>query len=221
MKLLLSALTKLIMGFLLVGALIFIPASTFCFIRGWVLLSLLFVPMILIGVWAYIYAPETLEKRLRSKEQRMKQKGVVALSGLLFVVSFVVAGLDYRFAWSDMPTWMVSGAGVLFLLAYAMYAEVMRENIWLSRSVEVMEGQEVVSTGLYGIVRHPMYTATILMFLMMPLVLGSWWAFLAMLPYIFAIVRRIKDEEELLEKELNGYKEYKQKVKWRLLPFVW
>jgi protein-S-isoprenylcysteine O-methyltransferase Ste14 len=182
---------------------------------------LLFIPMIIMGVALLIWAPETLSRRLRSKEERVKQKGVVALSGLLFVASFILAGLDFRFGWSSLPNWALWTSSIVFLLSYGMYAEVMRENEWLSRSIEVMEGQKVVSTGLYGIVRHPMYTATIAMFLAMPLVMGSWWAFLVMIPYVLAIVTRIKDEETLLTKELEGYQEYKEKVRWRLIPYIW
>lgn len=182
---------------------------------------LLFIPMIIMGVALLIWAPETLSRRLRSKEERVKQKGVVALSGILFVASFILASLDFRFGWSSLPHWVVWTSSIVFLLSYGMYAEVMRENEWLSRSIEVMEGQKVVSTGLYGIVRHPMYTATIAMFLAMPLVMGSWWAFLVMVPYVVAIVTRIKDEETLLTKELEGYLEYKEKVRWKLIPYIW
>lgn len=220
-KLLVGALLKWTAGVVLVFLLLFLPASTFCYPGGWRLLAILFIPMLLLGVFLYIYAPDLLEKRLRSKEERVKQKGVVAWSGLLFVVSFVVAGFDFRYGWSAMPGWVPLVAGLLLVAAYVMYAEVMCENAWLSRSIEVMDGQRVVSDGLYGIVRHPMYTATILMFLMMPLVLGSWWAFLVMVPYVLVIVRRINDEEELLEIELDGYLQYKQRVKWRLLPLLW
>lgn len=220
-KLLVGALSKWTAGVVLVFALLFLPASTLCYTGGWLLLAILFIPMLLLGVFLYIYAPDLLEKRLRGKEERVKQKGVVAWSGLLFVVSFAVAGFDFRYGWSAMPGWVPWVAGLLLVAAYVMYAEVMRENAWLSRSIEVMEGQQVVSGGLYGIVRHPMYTATILMFLMMPLVLGSWWALLVMLPYVLVIVRRINDEEELLEIELDGYLQYKQRVKWRLLPLLW
>ena len=169
----------------------------------------------------YIWSPNTLSKRLRSKEERTKQKGVVAFSGLIFIASFILAGLDYRFGWSDMPSWIICCCTTLFLLSYGMYAEVMRENEWLSRSIEVADDQKVVSSGLYGIVRHPMYSATIGMFLSMPIVMESWWAFLAMIPYVPIIVYRIKDEEILLTEELEGYSEYKQKVKWRLIPFIW
>ena len=220
-KLLVGALSKWLAGVVLVFTLLFLPASTFCYPGGWRLLALLFIPMLLVGVFLYIYAPDLLEKRLRGKEERVKQKGVVAWSGLLFVASFVVAGFDFRYGWSAMPGWVPWVAGLLLVAAYVMYAEVMRENAWLSRCIEVMDGQQVVSSGLYGIVRHPMYTATILMFLMMPLVLGSWWAFLVMVPYVLVIVRRINDEEELLERELDSYLQYKQQVKWRLLPLLW
>ena len=221
MKLFISAISKLVIGLGAIATLLFAPAGTFAFPGAWRLLMLLFIPMIIMGVALLIWAPETLSRRLRSKEERVKQKGVVALSGILFVASFILAGLDFRFGWSSLPHWVVWTSSIVFLLSYGMYAEVMRENEWLSRSIEVMEGQKVVSTGLYGIVRHPMYTATILMFLAMPLVMGSWWAFLVMVPYVVAIVTRIKDEETLLTKELEGYQEYKEKVRWKLMPYIW
>ena len=221
MKLLFSALAKLIVGLAIIATLLFAPAGTFAFPGAWHLIALLFIPMLIIGIIFYIWAPSTLERRMRAKEERSKQKGVVALSGLLFLACFILAGLDFRFGWSEIPSWVTWTASSVFVLSYGMYAEVMRENEWLSRSIEVMEGQKVVSTGLYGIVRHPMYTATILMFLAMPLVIGSWWAFLVMLPYVIAIVTRIKDEEILLTKELEGYQEYKEKVRWRLIPYIW
>ena len=221
MKLFISAISKLIIGLGAIATLLFAPAGTFAFPGAWRLLMLLFIPMIIMGVALLIWAPETLSRRLRSKEERVKQKGVVALSGILFVASFILAGLDFRFGWSSLPNWALWTSSIVFLLSYGMYAEVMRENEWLSRSIEVMEGQKVVSTGLYGIVRHPMYTATIAMFLAMPLVMGSWWAFLVMIPYVLAIVTRIKDEETLLTKELEGYQEYKEKVRWRLIPYIW
>ena len=221
MKLFISAISKLVIGLGAIATLLFAPAGTFAFPGAWRLLMLLFIPMIILGVTLLIWAPETLSRRLRSKEERVKQKGVVALSGILFVASFILAGLDFRFGWSSLPNWALWTSSIVFLLSYGMYAEVMRENEWLSRSIEVMEGQKVVSTGLYGIVRHPMYTATILMFLAMPLVMGSWWAFLVMVPYVLAIVIRIKDEETLLTKELEGYQEYKEKVRWRLIPYIW
>ena len=221
MKLFISSISKLVIGLGAIATLLFAPAGTFAFPGAWRLLMLLFIPMIIMGVTLLIWAPETLSRRLRSKEERVKQKGVVALSGLLFVASFILAGLDFRFGWSSLPNWALWTSSIVFLLSYGMYAEVMRENEWLSRSIEVMEGQKVVSTGLYGIVRHPMYTATILMFLAMPLVMGSWWAFLVMIPYVLAIVTRIKDEETLLTKELEGYQEYKEKVRWKLIPYIW
>ena len=221
MKLFISAISKLVIGLVAIATLLFAPAGTLAFPGAWRLLMLLFIPMIIMGIALLIWAPETLSRRLRSKEERVKQKGVVALSGLLFVASFILAGLDFRFGWSSLPHWVVWTSSIVFLLSYGMYAEVMRENEWLSRSIEVMEGQKVVSTGLYGIVRHPMYTATIAMFLAMPLVMGSWWAFLVMVPYVIAIVTRIKDEETLLTKELEGYQEYKEKVRWKLIPYIW
>ena len=221
MKLFISAISKLVIGLGAIATLLFAPAGTFAFPGAWRLLMLLFIPMIIMGVALLIWAPETLSRRLRSKEERVKQKGVVALSGILFVASFILAGLDFRFGWSSLHHWVAWTSSIVFLLSYGMYAEVMRENEWLSRSIEVMEGQKVVSTGLYGIVRHPMYTATIAMFLAMPLVMGSWWAFLVMVPYVVAIVTRIKDEETLLTKELEGYLEYKEKVRWKLIPYIW
>ena len=221
MKLLISAVSKLVIGLGVIATLVFAPAGTFAFPGAWRLLMLLFIPMIIMGIALLVWAPDTLTRRLQSKEERIKQKGVVALSGLLFVASFVLAGLDFRFGWSEVPGWVVWTASGIFVLAYGMYGEVMRENEWLSRSIEVMEGQKVVSAGLYGIVRHPMYTATIAMFLAMPLVMGSWWAFLVMIPYVMAIVTRIKDEEMLLTKELEGYQEYKDKIKWKLIPYIW
>lgn len=221
MKLFISALSKLIVGLSVIATLLFVPAGTFAFPGAWRLICALFIPMMIIGLVFYVWSPETLYKRLRSKEERTKQKGVVAFSGLIFIVSFILAGLDYRFGWSAIPSWVIWGCTTLFLLSYGMYAEVMRENEWLSRSIEVAQNQKVISSGLYGIVRHPMYTATIGMFLAMPIVIGSWWAFLAMIPYIPIIVCRIKDEENLLTEELDGYSEYKQKVKWRLIPYIW
>ena len=221
MKLFISAVSKLVIGLGVIATLLFAPAGTFAFPGAWRLLMLLFIPMIIMGIVLLVRAPDTLTRRLRSKEERVKQKGVVALSGLLFVASFVLAGLDFRFGWSEVPGWVVWTASGIFVLAYGMYGEVMRENEWLSRSIEVMEGQKVINTGLYGIVRHPMYTATIGMFLAMPLVMGSWWAFLVMIPYVLAIVTRIKDEEMLLTKELEGYQEYKDKIKWKLIPYIW
>jgi len=221
MKLLMEALTKFTCGLLLVGVLIFLPAGTLGYTYGWLLVGLLFGPMLIAGFVMLFKSPEFLKKRLDAKEKQGKQKSVVAFSGLMFVVGFVVAGLDYRFGWSAVPNWVNIAASAVFLLDYGLYAEVMRENAYLSRTVKVEEGQTVVDTGLYGIVRHPMYAVTIELFLMIPLVLGSWYALIAFAFYPAVIVVRLKDEEELLTRELPGYEEYKQKVKWRLFPFVW
>ena len=221
MKLLAEALIKFTCGLLLVGLLIFLPAGTFCYSYGWLFVGLLFVPMLIAGFVMMAKSPEFLKKRLDAKEKQGTQKGVVAASGLMFVVGFVVAGLDFRFGWSHMPLWVVMIASVLFLMAYALYAEVMRENAYLSRTIRVEQGQTVVDTGLYGIVRHPMYAVTILLFLMIPLVLGSWYALIAFAFYPAVIIVRLKDEEELLTRELPGYEAYKKKVKYRLIPFIW
>lgn len=221
MKLLVEALTKFTCGLLLVGLLIFLPAGTFCYTYGWLLVGLLFVPMLIAGFVMLARSPQFLKKRLDAKEKQGTQKGVVALSGLMFIAGFVVAGLDFRFGWSTMPTWVVITASALFLIAYALYAEVMRENAYLSRTIKVEEGQTVVDTGMYGVVRHPMYAVTILLFLMIPLVLGSWYALIAFGFYPAIIVARLKDEEALLTKELAGYARYKEKVKYRILPFIW
>ena len=221
MKLLLSALTKFICGLLLVGLLIFLPAGTLQFTYGWLFIGLLFVPMLIAGFVMFFKSPDFLAKRLDAKEKQGKQKGVVAFSGLMFIVGFVVAGLDFRFGWSAMPTWVVITASVLFLAAYTLYAEVMRENAYLSRTIKVEQGQTVVETGMYSIVRHPMYAVTILLFLMIPLVLGSWYALIAFGFYPAIIIVRLNDEEKLLTRELPGYAEYKQKVKYRIIPFIW
>ena len=221
MKLLMEALIKFACGLLLVGLLIFLPAGTLAYPYGWLFIGLLFVPMLIAGFVMLYKSPDLLKKRLDGKEKQGKQKGVVALSGLMFVAGFAVAGLDFRFGWSNMPTWVVITASVLFLIAYALYAEVMRENAYLSRTVKVEEGQTVVDTGLYGIVRHPMYAVTILLFMMIPLMLGSWYALIAFAFYPAIIIVRLKDEEKLLAKELPGYTEYQQKVKYRIVPFIW
>ena len=221
MKLLIEALIKFTCGLLLVGLLIFLPAGTLGYTYGWLFIGLLFVPMLIAGFVMLHKSPEFLKKRLDGKEKQGTQKGVVALSGLMFIAGFVVAGLDFRFGWSDMPNWLVITASVLFIVAYALYAEVMRENAYLSRTIKVEEGQTVVDTGLYGIVRHPMYAVTILLFLMIPLVLGSWYALIAFAFYPAIIIVRLKDEEKLLTKELAGYTAYQQKVKYRIIPFIW
>ena len=221
MKLWLSGSIKFLCGLLLVGLLLFLPAGTLAYPGGWRLIALLFGPMLVLGAVLLVKTPSLLAKRLDGKEKAGTQKGVVAVSGLMFLAGFIVAGLDHRFGWSCVSTPVVIVASVLLLVAYGLYAEVMRENAYLSRTIEVQEGQKVVDTGLYGVVRHPMYTATILLFWAIPVVLGSWWAALCLLPYPAVIAVRIRDEERLLERELDGYAEYKQKVTYRLLPFVW
>ena len=221
MKLLIDALTKFACGLVLVGLLLFLPAGTLGYAGGWLLIGLLFGPMLIAGFVMLFKSPDFLAKRLDVKEKQATQKGVVAFSGLMFIAGFVVAGLDHRFGWSNMPLWVTVAAAVLFLAAYLLYAEVMRENAYLSRTVKVEEGQTVVDTGLYGIVRHPMYMATIFLFLAMPIVLGSWYALIVFAFYPAIIIVRLKDEEELLTRELDGYEAYKKKVKYRILPFIW
>ena len=221
MKLFWEAIIKFTCGLLLVGLLIFLPAGTLWYPGGWLLVGLLFGPMLIAGFVMLAKSPEFLKKRLDAKEKQAAQKGVLAFSGLMFLAAFVVAGLDHRFGWSQMPTWVVILASVLFLVAYGLYAEVMRENAYLSRTIRVEEGQRVVSTGLYGIVRHPMYAVTLLLFLMMPLVLGSWYALIPMAFYPVIIAVRLLDEEKLLARELPGYADYQKKVKYRLVPFIW
>ena len=221
MKLLIEALTKFACGLVLVGVLIFLPAGTLAYTYGWCFMALLFGPMLIAGFIMLAKSPEFLKKRLDAKEKQATQKGVLAFSGMMFIAGFVVAGLDFRFGWSKMPPWVIITASALFLVAYALYAEVMRENAYLSRTIKVEEGQSVVDTGLYGIVRHPMYAVTILLFLMIPLILGSWYALVAFGFYPAIIIVRLKNEEALLTRELPGYAEYKQKVKYRLLPYIW
>ena len=221
MKLLASAIGKFTCGLLLVGLLIFWPAGSFSYTGGWLLMGLLFVPMLIAGFVMFFRSPDFLRKRLDAKEKQAAQKGVLALSGLMFIAGFVLAGLDHRFGWSKMPLAVTVIASVLFLLAYLLYAEVMRENAYLSRTIRVEEGQKVVDTGLYALVRHPMYMATILLFMMMPLVLGSWYALIPFAFYPAIIIVRLRDEEKLLTRELPGYEEYKNKVKYRIIPFVW
>lgn len=221
MKLFLGTLAKLLLGVLLVSVLIFLPAGTLSFWNGWLLLGILFVPMLVVGVVLMLRNPALLLERLNAKEKEKSQDLVVKLSGLMFIAGFVTAGLGYRLQWYTLPRWLSIGAAVLFLLAYGVYAEVLRENAYLSRTIKVQEGQKVVDTGLYGVVRHPMYSATLLLFLSMPLILGSPYAFAIFLLYPFIIAKRIKGEETLLEAELTGYREYKLRVKYRLIPFVW
>jgi protein-S-isoprenylcysteine O-methyltransferase Ste14 len=220
-KLFIQAITKFVLGVVLVGLLIFLPAGTFLFPNGWIFMGILFVPMFLAGIVMMFKNPELLRKRLNAKEKQKEQSLVVKLSGLMFFVGFIVAGLGFRFEWYILPKGVIIGATVIFLVAYILYAEVLRENTFLSRTIEVQENQKVVDTGLYGMVRHPMYSITLLLFLSMPLVLGSIYSFLIFLAYPFIIAKRIKNEEEFLEKELVGYQEYKHKVKYRLIPFIW
>ena len=216
-----SAGIKFLLGLVLVGLLVFLPAGTMDFFNGWLLIAVLFVPMLIAGVVMAISSPGLLRKRLNAKEKESEQKSVVAMSGIMFIAAFVVAGLNYRYAWIVMPSWAVWSAVALLLLSYAMYAEVLRENAYLSRNIEVQPGQKVVDTGLYGIVRHPMYLATILLFLSMPLVLGSLPSFVIMLAYIPLIAKRIRNEEKVLLEGLGGYEEYCKRVKYRIIPFVW
>ncbi len=221
MKLFLQAIAKFLLGVILVGALLFLPAGTFLFFNGWLLMAILFVPMFAAGMVMLFKNPQLLQKRLDAKEKQKEQQLVVKLSGLMFVAGFVVAGLGHRFSWYTLPKTVVVVAAVLFLLAYVLYAEVLRENTYLSRTIAVQENQKVIDTGLYGVVRHPMYSATLLLFLSMPLVLGSVYAFVIFLSYPLIIAKRIKEEEAFLKKELTGYAEYMQNVKYRLLPYFW
>lgn len=220
-KLFIQAITKFLAGVVLVGLLIFLPAGTFAFPNGLLFMGILFVPMFLAGLVMMFKNPGLLKKRLDAKEEQKEQKLVVKLSGFMFLAGFIVAGFGFRFHWYTLPKSVVILAAVVFLVAYILYAEVLRENTYLSRTIEVQENQKVIDTGLYGIVRHPMYSVTLLLFLSMPLVLGSIYSFLIFLVYPFIIAKRIQGEEEFLEKELAGYCEYKQKVKYRLIPFVW
>lgn len=220
-KLFVSAICKFFLGVVLIGALIFLPAGTLSFSYGWLLMGILFIPMFVAGIVMMIKNPELLSKRLNAKEKEGEQKTVVKLSGLMFIAGFVLAGLDFRFGWLPLPPWVSVIGAVLFLSAYAIYAEVLRENTYLSRTIEVQEGQKVISTGLYGIVRHPMYSATLLLFVSMPIVLGSVIALVPFLFYPLIIGKRILNEEKVLSEGLDGYCEYKDKVKYRLIPFVW
>ena len=221
MKLLVNALTKFLSGLFLVGAMLFWPAGGFDYLNGWLFCSLLFVPILILGAVLFVKSPDLLRKRLDSREKEKTQQGVIAWSGLFFFVGFVLAGLDHRFGWSHVPTWLVITAAAILLISYALYAEVMRENAYLSRKVEVQEGQHVVDTGLYGIVRHPMYAVTLWLFLSIPLVLGSWYALICFAVYPILIVVRLLNEEKVLTEGLEGYAEYKKKVRYRLIPFVW
>ena len=220
-QLIINALSKLIVGLGMIALLLFIPAGTWHYWHAWLLLALLFIPMICLGIGMLIFSPQLLSKRLNNKESERTQKHVVVFSGLMFLGGFILCGLDHRFAWSQVPFWVVITASMLFLIGYVIYAEVLRENAYLSRTVEVQDNQQLIDTGLYSIVRHPMYTATLLMFLSMPIVLGSIWALLVFGVYPVLIVRRIYNEEHILAAGLPGYTEYQQRVRWRLIPRIW
>jgi len=220
-KLFLQAIIKYAIGVLIVGSLLFIPANTFEYWNGWLFMGLLFVPMFIAGIVLMIKNPELLKKRLNAKEKENEQKWVLAFSGLMFLSGFIVAGLNYRYSWIVLPNAVTIISLILFIVAYILYAEVLRENTYLSRTIEVQENQKVIDTGLYGIVRHPMYAVTILLFLTIPLILGSLISFLIFLIYPIIIAKRIKNEEAVLEKKLKGYAEYKKKVKYKIIPFVW
>ncbi|MBO5974336.1 MAG: isoprenylcysteine carboxylmethyltransferase family protein [Paludibacteraceae bacterium] len=216
-----QAIAKFLIGIFVVGLLIFIPAGTFLFVNGWVFMGVLFMPMLFVGIVMMIKNPELLKLRLKAKEKQKEQSIVVKLSALMFLVGFIVAGLGFRFDWYILPNYVMLVSIIVFLVAYSLYVEVLRENTYLRRTIEVSENQKVIDSGLYGVVRHPMYTATLFLFLSMPLILGSVYSFLIFLVYPIIIVKRIKNEESFLEKELNGYAEYKEKVKYRLIPYVW
>ena len=220
-KLFVKAITKFLSGLILVGLLLFLPAGTFAFTQGWLLMGILFVPMFIAGLIMMKKSPELLRKRLNVREEQAEQKTVIALSGLMFLASFIIAGLNFRFGWIRLPLWVSYAAALLFLAGYVLYAEVLRENVWLSRTVEVQENQKVIDTGLYGIVRHPMYMSTLILFLAMPLVLGSVISFVIMLLYIPIIAKRIRNEEQVLENGLEGYAEYRKRVRYKVIPFVW
>ena len=220
-KLFSQAIVKFLSGLLLVGLLLFLPAGTFAFWQAWLLMGILFVPMFLAGLVMMQKSPALLRKRLDAREAQSEQRAVIALSGLMFLAAFIVAGLNFRFSWIVLPAWVSYVSAVVFLLAYGLYAEVLRENVWLSRTVEVQENQKVIDTGLYGLVRHPMYMSTLLLFLSMPLVLGSVISLAIMLVYIPIIAKRIRNEEQVLENGLEGYTDYKKRVRYKVIPFVW
>ena len=220
-KLFSQAIVKFVSGLLLVGLLLFLPAGTFAFWQAWLLMGILFVPMFIAGLIMMKKSPALLRRRLDAREAQPEQRAVIALSGLMFLAAFIVAGLNFRFGWIVLPDWVSYVSAVVFLLAYGLYAEVLRENVWLSRTVEVQENQKVVDTGLYGVVRHPMYMSTLLLFLAMPLVLGSVISLAIMLAYIPIIAKRIRNEEQVLESGLEGYTDYKKRVRYKVIPFVW
>ena len=220
-KLFIQAIIKYIFGVLIVGSLLFIPANSFEYWNGWLFMGLLFIPMFVAGIILMIKNPELLRKRLNAKEKEIEQKWVILFSGLMFIAGFIVAGLNYRYKWIEIPNAVTIISSILFVIAYILYAEVLRENTYLSRTIEVQENQKVIDTGLYGIVRHPMYAVTILLFLTIPLILGSIISFIIFLIYPIIIAKRIKNEEIVLERDLKGYKEYKNKVKYKIIPLIW
>lgn len=220
-KLFSQALMKFLFGLVIVFLLLFLPAGSVDYFNGWLFIALLFIPMFIAGIIMFLKSPELLKKRLNAKEEEKEQKIVILISGIMFLLAFILAGLNFRFGWFQLPQTVIIIASIIFILSYIMYAEVLRENIYLSRTIEVSENQKVIDTGLYGIVRHPMYTSTIFLFLSMPLVLDSLFSFIVMFIYPIVIISRIKNEEKVLERELEGYKEYKEKVKYRILPFIW
>lgn len=221
LKLFIQAIIKFIFGVLIIGLLLFIPANTLNYFNAWLLMGLLFIPMFIVGIIMMIKSPDLLSRRLNIDEKEQEQKEVLILSGLMFIIGFVIAGLNYRYNWTKIPNIIVCISSIVFILSYIMYAIVLKENTYLSRTIKVEENQKVVDTGLYGIVRHPMYSITIILFLSMSLILGSLYSFIIFLMYPFIIIKRIKNEEEVLEKELEGYIEYKKEVKYRLIPFIW
>lgn len=220
-KLFIQAITKFVFGFIIIALLLFISAGTLNYWNSWLFIGILFVPMFIVGIILMIKNPGLLRKRLNAKEKESEQKRVLLFGGIIFISGFVVSGLNYRFQWIILPKWIIVVATIIFLLAYVLYAEVLRENVYLSRTVEIQENQKVIDTGLYGIVRHPMYTSTILLFLSMPLVLGSFFSFLIFLIYPLIMAKRIRNEEQVLEERLAGYSEYKNKVKYKVIPFIW
>ena len=220
-KLFIQSITKFIFGFIIIGLLLFIPAGTLNYWNAWLFIGILFIPMFIVGVILMIKSPDLLRKRLNSKEKESEQEVLLMFGGVMFVCGFVVSGLNYRFEWIILPKWIVFIATIIFLLAYVLYAEVLRENMYLSRIIEIQENQKVIDTGLYGIVRHPMYSSTLLLFLSIPLVLGSLFSFLIFMLYPIIIAKRIRNEEQVLEQGLEGYSEYKKKVKYIVIPFIW
>ena len=220
-KLFIQALSKYFLGVILVGLLLFLPARSFKYTNGWLFMGLLFVPMFVAGIILMIKDPELLKRRLKAKEEEKEQKSVIAISGIMFLSGFIIAGLNYRYNWLNLPKLVIVIASIIFIISYILYAEILRENTFLSRTIEVSKDQKVVDTGFYGIVRHPMYTINIVLFLMIPLILNSLISFITFLIYPFLIIKRINNEEKVLEKELVGYKKYQKKVKYKLIPYIW